>query len=59
MKRTPERTRISREQFHALTRPLVGIPVSYTWRRRESAPALDRRLTRASSSTALHAVADR
>jgi hypothetical protein len=28
----PGRTSIDREQFHALTRPLIGLPVSHTWR---------------------------
>ena len=32
MKRTPGRTHITREQFRALTRPLVGMPVSHAWR---------------------------
>ncbi|WP_420128081.1 hypothetical protein [Longimicrobium sp.] len=32
MTRTPGRTNLSREQFHALTRPLVGMPVSHAWR---------------------------
>ena len=32
MKRTPGRTRITREQFRALTRPLVGLPISHAWR---------------------------
>lgn len=41
MKRTPGRTNISREQFHALTRPLVGIPVSHTWRGAGSAIFLE------------------
>jgi hypothetical protein len=41
MKRTPGRTNISREQFHALTRPLVGMPVSHTWRGAGSAIFLE------------------
>ncbi|HEX6371371.1 MAG TPA: hypothetical protein VF006_20810 [Longimicrobium sp.] len=32
MKRTPGRTSITREQFRELARPLVGLPVSHTWR---------------------------
>jgi hypothetical protein len=32
MPRTPGRTFLTREQFHALTRPLIGMPVSHTWR---------------------------
>jgi hypothetical protein len=41
MPRTPGRTSISREQFHALTRPLVGLPVSHTWRGAGSAIFLE------------------
>ena len=32
MKRTRGRTNITRERFHELTRPLVGMPVSHAWR---------------------------
>lgn len=32
MPRTPGRTTLTREQFRALTRPLVGMPVSHAWR---------------------------
>jgi hypothetical protein len=32
MPRTPGRTILTRERFHELTRPLVGMPVSHAWR---------------------------
>lgn len=32
MPRTPGRTNITRDQFHALTRRLIGMPISHTWR---------------------------
>jgi hypothetical protein len=38
---TPGRPAITREQFHALTRPLVGLPVSHTWRGAGSAIFLE------------------
>jgi hypothetical protein len=41
MPRTPGLTRLTREQFHALTRPLVGMPVSHTWRGAGSAIFLE------------------
>ncbi|WP_420128080.1 hypothetical protein [Longimicrobium sp.] len=41
MPRTPGLTRLTREQFHALTRPLVGMPVSHTWRGAGSAVCLE------------------
>lgn len=41
MKRTPGRANISRAQFHALTRPLIGMPVSHTWRGAGSAIFLE------------------
>lgn len=41
MPRTPGRTFLTREQFHALTRPLIGMPVSHTWRGAGSAIFLE------------------
>lgn len=41
MKRSPGRANLSRERFHALTRPLVGVPVSHTWRGAGSAIGLE------------------
>jgi hypothetical protein len=41
MPRTPGRTTLTREQFHSLTRPLVGMPVSHTWRGAGSAIFLE------------------
>lgn len=41
MPRTPGRTHLTREQFRALTRPLVGMPVSHTWRGAGSAIFLE------------------
>ncbi|HEU4883149.1 MAG TPA: hypothetical protein VFT45_12905 [Longimicrobium sp.] len=41
MPRTHGRTTLSREQFRALTRPLVGMPVSHTWRGAGSAIFLE------------------
>lgn len=38
---TPGLSAITREQFHALTRPLVGLPVSHTWRGAGSAIFLE------------------
>ncbi|HST58705.1 MAG TPA: hypothetical protein VLK84_08460 [Longimicrobium sp.] len=38
---TPSLSAISREQFHDLTRPLVGLPVSHTWRGAGSAIFLE------------------
>ena len=35
------RTPLSREQFHALTRPLIGLPVSRAWRGAGSAIVLE------------------
>ena len=39
--RTPGRSVITREQFHALTRELVGLPVAHTWRGAGSAIFLE------------------
>lgn len=41
MKRTPGHTSVTREQFRALTRPLVAMPVSHTWRGAGSAIFLE------------------
>lgn len=41
MPRTPGRAPLTREQFHALTRPLLGMPVSHTWRGAGSAIFLE------------------
>ncbi|HEY0015366.1 MAG TPA: hypothetical protein VGC13_03580 [Longimicrobium sp.] len=41
MPRTLGRTPVSRQRFHALTRPLVGMPVSHTWRGAGSAIFLE------------------
>jgi hypothetical protein len=41
MSRTPGRTILTREQFRALTRPLIGMPVSHTWRGAGSAIFLE------------------
>jgi hypothetical protein len=41
MPRTPGRANLTREQFRALTRPLIGMPVSHTWRGAGSAIFLE------------------
>lgn len=41
MPRTPGRTNLTHEQFHALTRPLIGMPISHTWRGAGSAIFLE------------------
>jgi hypothetical protein len=41
MPHTPGRTFLTREQFHALTRPLIGMPVTHTWRGAGSAIFLE------------------
>ena len=55
MPRTPGLTFLSREQFHALTRPLIGMPVSHTWRGAGSAVFLELgALTTHTSTLRLH-----
>ena len=39
--RPPHRSSLSREQFHELTRPLVGMPVAHAWRGHGSALFLE------------------
>jgi hypothetical protein len=41
MPRPPGRTILTPERFHALTRPLIGMPVSHTWRGAGSAIVLE------------------